>query len=209
MYSIAQSWEIRRSAAVLEVVTVLGLIMFQIWHAKIAGWWGLGLAASVIIGGWWARKETCHDLGFVSGRFILFPAAIFLGKIFVANVRLDRSGWRGIVLGLIGYFAWAWLQQAALNSFFAKRCQEIGLSTKQTACCAGIVAGAIHMPNTLLVPVSLIGATAATYLFLRMRHKNIYLLAIGHAVIAIALLHALPLSVHHHFVIGPKFWAVR
>jgi len=199
--------EALRWSVIPEVMAVVTLIMIQIWGSRSMGRLPIFTAAAIIIAGWFARKETCKELGLVNRWLMLIPAGILGGKFLAVNFPFDRNGLPGVALGLIGYFGWAWLQQLALNGFLVRRCAEAGMAPAVIACSAGITAGIIHLPNPLLVPVSCLGAGAASYLFLRMRRKNLYWLALGHAVIGVALLHAVPASFHHHFLIGPSFWS--
>ena len=195
--------------AIFELIAVPFLIMGQLWSGGVAEYWPIVFASAIVLAGWIARKESCAELGIIEARFVIIPGIILAGKFLMVSFAFDHDGFRGIFWGLVGYFGWAWLQQLLLNGFFVKRCREAGLGVALTACLAGLVSAMVHLPNPLLTPVAAVGGGAASYWFIRMRQKNLYLLALCHAVIAIALLHGTPVSWHHHFTVGSAFWRIR
>ncbi len=126
---------------------------------------------------------------------------------------------------LIEYFAFCVVQQVAINSMLMNRMLELfgvapddrgrplagrAFAVTNESCIApaavisGVIFGLLHWPNPLLVPITIAGGIAMTWLFARQR--NILPLAVGHAVLGMLVAWAFPLSWHHNMRVGPRFY---
>ena len=108
------------------------------------------------------------------------------------------------------YPIWALGQQLILNGYFADKI-DLALQGRysqnhsylETALFTGLLFSLIHLPNPVLMPVTLIGGILSVYFFYRT--QNIYLIAILHAALALSVKYSLPDSWHHNLRIGPGF----
>jgi hypothetical protein len=99
-----------------------------------------------------------------------------------------------------GYTIWALTQQLLLQGYFLIRLLRIIPSKALAVTTAGTVFALIHLPNPVLTPVTLLWGLAACFVFLKFR--NIYPLAIAHAIFGICVAITIPASVHHNMRVG-------
>ena len=121
---------------------------------------------------------------------------------FVFDTVRDVAAWR--VAGvLIGYCFWALFQQYLLNGYFANRLQASfdGKYPFLVAPMAGLMFAGAHVPNPLLMGVTLVGGTVAAFAY--QRHRNLFFLAFAHALIGTMLWLVVPDTVSHHLRVGP------
>jgi membrane protease YdiL (CAAX protease family) len=97
------------------------------------------------------------------------------------------------------------LQQVALNSFLTNRLLGYFESQWPAAILAGVLFGALHWPNPVLVPLTLVGGAAMAWLF--GRERNILPLAVGQAILGALVWWAFPLAWHHSMRVGPGYRA--
>jgi hypothetical protein len=105
----------------------------------------------------------------------------------------------------LGYLAFCLLQQVALNSFLTNRLLSYFERPWPAALMAGLVFAALHWPNPVLVPLTLVGGVVMSWLFAR--ERNILPLALGQAILGALIWWAFPLAWHHSMRVGPGFWA--
>jgi membrane protease YdiL (CAAX protease family) len=103
-----------------------------------------------------------------------------------------------------GYLAFCLLQQVALNSFLTNRLLGYFEKPWRAAVLAGVLFAALHWPNPVLVPLTLVGGTAMAWLFAR--ERNILPLALVQAVLGALVWWAFPLAWHHSMRVGPGYW---
>jgi len=196
----------------LEAGTVFVLLLSYIWffQARFHSSWiillGLVLASHVV------RRESPGALGLRTAGFtdcarrftipvlLVAAAGTILGFAFdtVRHVAL----WR--VAGVLaGYCVWALFQQYLLNGYFVNRLEASFRTRHQflVAPMAGAMFAAAHLPNTLLMSVTLVGGTVAAAAY--QRHRNLFFLAFAHAVIGTMIWFAVPDTVSHHLRVGP------
>lgn len=102
------------------------------------------------------------------------------------------------------YYPWALLQNLWMNGYFTNRLAKVfPEQPKLISVVVGALFAIIHWPNPVLAVATLIGGTMSAYFF--QRNRNLYWLALSHAVLAVSLLYFLPDSWHHHLRIGPGF----
>jgi hypothetical protein len=105
----------------------------------------------------------------------------------------------------VGYFAFCLLQQIGLQSLTMNRLLE-GLKSPQLAALAGgLLFGALHWPNPVLVPLTSVGGTVMCRLFAR--HRNILPLVLGQAIFGTLVWWAFPLAWHHSMRVGPGYYS--
>lgn len=101
------------------------------------------------------------------------------------------------------YFGNALWQQALINGYFYPRLEEGFRSEKKALLALGFLFGIVHLPNPVLVPVTMVGGIFCAYFFKRTR--NIYALIAAHAILAVSIMYFLPHSWHHHLTVGKAY----
>lgn len=99
-----------------------------------------------------------------------------------------------------GYTVWALAQQFLLQGYFLLRLMRILPTGTWAAVIAGTVFALAHLPNPILTPVTLLWGLIASLVFLRSR--NIFPLAIAHAIFGISLAVTIPPSLLHNMRVG-------
>ena len=128
----------------------------------------------------------------------------FLGLFFNENLKLNGDLFLEIGKGLMGYVFWALLQQIALNGFMVNRLRV--LNNPENICVvAGVLFMAIHAPNPVLMIATLVGGSMSAYYFI-VYNRNVYVLALAHALIAASIHYFLPEAWHYGLNIGPNYF---
>jgi hypothetical protein len=174
----------------------------------------LGMRADIFVP---AAKEAAVVQGALAAVILIIGLTRRASLILPPHYHLARA--------LLNYFAFCVVQQVAINSMLMNRMLELfGVAPKDrgrplaekafvathenriapAAILSGVIFGLMHWPNPLLVPVTIIGGIAMTWLFARQR--NILPLAIGHAVMGMLVAWAFPLAWHHNMRVGPRFY---
>jgi membrane protease YdiL (CAAX protease family) len=105
-----------------------------------------------------------------------------------------------------GYALWAFLQEFLLLSFILLRLLRLLPRRAAVLAAAGMFAFA-HLPNPILTPVTLVWGLAAGLLFLR--YRNLYTLALAHAIFGICIATTIPGPVTHHMKVGLGYLMYR
>jgi Type II CAAX prenyl endopeptidase Rce1-like len=106
-----------------------------------------------------------------------------------------------------GYAIFAFAQQFLLQAFFLLRLLRL-LPTRTTAVVVAASLFALaHLPNPILTPITFVWGLAACLLFLR--YRNIYPLAISHAILGISLAITIPGPIDHNMRVGLGYLTYR
>ena len=105
----------------------------------------------------------------------------------------------------LGYFAFCLLQQVALQSLTMNRLLRAFSNSNVAALVGGLLFAALHWPNPVLVPLTLVGGTAMCWLF--SRRRNILPLVLGQAILGALVFWAFPIAWHHSMRVGPGYYA--
>ena len=208
-FSPAQRTAVIHSRDFLELAGVFVLILLALWTPNplrsIAGI----LALLWIVLATLRLRQSAASLGLArSGlRQSLWVAGVAL--LLVAIMAWLSWQWNtlhGVFHGLSAwtgfwtYMFWALLQQFILQDFFLLRLLRL-LPTKTAAiAAAALLFAAVHIPNPLLLLLTLFWGAAACALFLR--YRNLYALAVAHGLLGICLAITVPNSVHHQMRVG-------
>ncbi|KAA6458752.1 CPBP family intramembrane metalloprotease [Acidobacteria bacterium AB60] len=198
-----------RSRAILDIVLAYGLILATIWSPRPFQQWIYLLAAAWIVVSTARSFPGWNALGFRTGGFwrsswviaaaILFAALATAAATRLHTLRQPVSG-RSWIMTFGGYVVWSFAQQFLLQSYFLHRFRQlIPSQTKAALAAAGIFAAA-HLPNPILVPVTLIWGLCACFVFLR--HRNLYPLAVTHAILGICVAVTVPGPLIHNMRVG-------
>ena len=202
-----------RSRDFLELVAVFTLIMVALWTPNpvrgISGW--VALALIVLFSLRSGQHIAALGMGLAGLRQSLWVVCVALAG--AATVVL--AGWRMHTLhpvlgalpawwGFWAYMIWALLQQFILQDFFLLRLLRL-LPSKTTAIAtAALLFAVVHLPNPLLMVLTLLWGAAACTLFLR--YRNLYTLGAAHGLLGLCLAIAVPNPIHHQMRVGRGYF---
>jgi membrane protease YdiL (CAAX protease family) len=204
----------RRIVGSFEITLVLLLILVQIRFIGEALSFFALLPLGVVVASWVLRKDSFESLGLAHFSFkgfarlwLLLAAGVIVVLIVGAygNPGFFRN--RGFPLGttlrFISYLIPALLQQVLLDGYFVNRVHSLTRNRISTTVFIGILFSIVHLPNPVLVVLTLYGGMISAYFFVKSR--NVYPLAVAHAALAAVAYCALPQAWHHGFRIGMQF----
>lgn len=174
--------------------TTIAVLLAMFWRS-FEGWTVMGLRATNFMRSLWVVGLA----SLLATAAVLF--AIRLNTLHVPDspVLFLKTYW--------GYAVWSFVQQILLLDFFLLRFLRL-LPGKKFAviATAGIFALA-HVPNPILAPLTLFWGVAACLLFLR--YRNLYPLAIAHAILGICIAITVPGPVSHNMRVGLGYLQYR
>lgn len=200
--------------AAMEAVGVFAACQFFLWrlswtHRKL---WFLILA--YLIFSVWRRRDSLYELGLRPSRDLGASRWMALGVLVAGvpilaygavhgQVRIMLPDWEAI-LQFLGYTWWCVLQQFALQSFMHNRLLDASRSRHFSSLMLGVIFGSLHLPNPVLTIATFVGGIAMGEVFAR--YRNIYLLALGQAIVSTVLFVSFPDAWHHRLRVGPGYF---
>jgi membrane protease YdiL (CAAX protease family) len=192
-----------------ELLIGYTLILAVIWTPRPLQHWlyftALGwFIVSMILSfeGW--KALGCCVAGFWRSSWVVGVALLMagIGTYFAAALHTlhhpgDPVQW---VRAFGGYTIWALLQQLLLQGYFLSRALRLIPNANVAALITGSVFAVAHLPNPILTPLTLIWGLTACLVFVRVR--NVYPLAIAHAIFGICVAITIPASVLHNMRVG-------
>lgn len=171
-----------------------------IWDAAAAAW----IAAAVIAGGRPARELGLGIKG-------LIPALRTITIALLAVAIIVLAGWDGGTLRPLygsrtpgvhsfGYATWALMQEFILNSFFYLGFERLLGNNRKAVAMTCLLFASAHLPNPFLVPATLVGGWFFVEMF--RRYRNLYPIAVAHAMLGLAIAMSVPDSILHHMRVG-------
>jgi membrane protease YdiL (CAAX protease family) len=205
----APSGERRVARDLFEVVFGYVLILSVIWtqrpmqkwlyYAAIA-WFVCSTVSS--FPGW--KAMGCSIVGFRRSLWVVGVALLMaLSSAALASYMHTLHHPAGPIAWVTtfgGYTIWALVQQFLLQGYFLLRLTRLLNSCTWAAVIAGTVFAVAHLPNPILTPVTLLWGLIASFVFLRSR--NIFPLAIAHAIFGISLAVTIPAATLHNMRVG-------
>ena len=193
----------------LELLIGYGLILSVIWSPRplqhwlyfiALGWFIIAIALS--FESW--KAMGCCVAGFWRSSWVV---AVALGMAAVATFfassyhTLHHPGSPGQwVKSFGGYTIWALIQQLLLQGYFLARLLRVLPSTNLAAGVTASVFAVAHLPNPILTPLTLIWGLTACLVFIKSR--NVYPLAIAHAIFGICVAITIPAATIHNMRVG-------
>ncbi len=211
--------ERRRLAAVLEVMALTALVLSYIW-----GWQGtfpgsgpfmVTLYFGIGIVGHLRRGESPRQIGF---RLDNWPAALrdaviavgIASCLFLAiGAALDTwhfPSFGRTMAALPWMIAWGTAQQYGLVCILYQRLLEILQGPRAATLGAALLFALFHLPNPLLVAVTLVAGAVSCTLY--RRAPNVLVLGIAHAAVSFVVASSLPASMTHRMHVGPGYFEV-
>jgi membrane protease YdiL (CAAX protease family) len=194
---------------VAELFVGYALILAAIWTPRPLQHWLYFIAL-----GWFAVSITlsfeswkamgCCVAGFWRSSWIVGVALILAAVATWLAATLHTLHHPGEpvrwVLTFGAYAIWALFQQLLLQGYFLARALRFIPNANAAALLAASVFALAHLPNPVLTPLTLIWGLTACLLFIRWR--NVYPLAIAHAVFGICVAITVPASILHNMRVG-------
>jgi membrane protease YdiL (CAAX protease family) len=92
------------------------------------------------------------------------------------------------------------MQQFILQIYVLLRLLRLGMNRTPAIALAAVLFAAAHIPNPVLITLTLIWGAVSCLLFLR--YRNLYTLALAHGILGMTLAVTLPNHINHHMRVG-------
>ncbi|MFZ0747136.1 MAG: CPBP family intramembrane glutamic endopeptidase [Terracidiphilus sp.] len=206
----------RRARDICDVLIGYGLILLAIWTPRpeqrwfywaAVAWFVVSIASSHPV-----RKELgFHIAGFWRSLWVVGVAAMLAAGATVLASDLHTlhhpTGIAQWVTTFGGYAVWSLMQQFLMQEYFLLRLLRLLPSPTWAATTAAGIFALAHLPNPILTPVTLLWGFTACLIFLKFR--NIYPLAIAHAIFGICIAITIPGPVVHNMRVGLGYLRYR
>jgi membrane protease YdiL (CAAX protease family) len=117
---------------------------------------------------------------------------------------MHTLNWPGGILPFarryLGYAIWSVFQQILLQGLFLKRLLQLTRRPWVAALSAAVLFSVAHLPNPILTATTLVWGLSACLIFLR--YRNLYPLALAHAIFGITLAMTVPGTITHNMRVG-------
>jgi hypothetical protein len=200
--------------AAVEVAVMFALMMLFIW--KLRALWPL---AWVPVVGLIAisnaqHGETPKTLGL---SWQTFGSGLRPGLLIIATVSglalvlalifgTLRTVAVGPALGGIAlYCFWGLFQQYLLNGFFVTRLRQLPWPRHAPQAVAAGLFSLLHLPNPLLMAITLLGGFLGAEFYLR--YRNLLFLGLAHGILGTIVFLVFPDAISHHLRVGPGYIA--
>jgi hypothetical protein len=197
----------------LEVVVVYAGILTYIWRWQFTyphAWmvlWGVILVSHLL------HRDTFRSLGLsFHGMRANAQMVLPIALAFYVPLLIFGFAWHTLTFlplnphaaaSLLGYGSWCAFQQYLAQSYFHNRLMEAVRSRHLSSLLVGIIFGAAHIPN----PILMVATTVAGFVFAEIfaRHRNIWPIALAQAVGGLLLAAVSPASLIHNMRVGPGY----
>jgi len=207
-----------RLAAPVEVIGIFAACQLFLWkYSQVyrRGWLLilLFLLASLLLRRPSAAKlgiSFCHGWGAL--RWMVPGVVLPVAPLLIYGAREGRIGLLRpdllAVMQFLTYLGWCALQQFALQSYLHNRLLDAVPNRHLTSAMTAVMFGSLHLPNPVLTVATLAGGVLLGEIFTR--HRNIWVLALGQALVSTVILVSLPDAWHHRLRVGPGYdwWEV-
>jgi hypothetical protein len=207
--STADPEESERRALWRQVLLVYGALEGALWTAGVAQGFFMVLTVALTISWTFSRRHPWPDLGLqpasIRRGWWIAPIGAAVGGLILLGawhwhtLRLPAAGpsvYLGVALSLI----WAFIQQFLAQSFFFLHFERLLRSGRRAVLATALLFSSAHIPNPVLVPVTLVGGLILSEMF--RRNRTLYTLAVAHALVALSLAVSVPETVLHDMRVG-------
>jgi membrane protease YdiL (CAAX protease family) len=191
---------------ILAVIWTPRPLQRWLYWAAIA-WFVYSIASS--FPGW--RAMGCRAAGFWRTMWVVGAALVLAGAaaMFASSLHTlhHPSGLLQWILAFGGYSIWSLAQQFLLQGYFLSRLVRLVPNATLAAVTAAVIFSAAHLPNPILTLLTLCWGLAASLVFLKTR--NIWPLAIAHAIFGISVAITVPATTLHNMRVGLGYLRYR
>jgi hypothetical protein len=208
----SQSTERSRLRTLIETLVPYGLILLVIWTPR--PWqrylWWVAAASVVIVAcisfdGLRALGLRLTNFGrslWIVGLALLLAGAAVLVAARLHTLRLPPTP-LAFVATYCAYAVWSGVQQFLLQGIFLQRILRLIPNSTRAAFAASLLFAIAHLPSAVLAPITLIWGFVACLIFLR--YRNLYSLALAHAILGITVAITVPGPVDHNMRVGLSY----
>src|ERR1700733_29057 len=206
----------RRRRDLLELSVGYGLILVALWTPR--QWQKFPSLAALI----WIVLVTF--LSFEGWRAMGLGVSRLPRSIWVVGVSMGLAALAGLLASKLhtlhlpggptmilrrywAYTIWAFLQEFILLDFVLLRLFRVLPNRKLAGLLTAALFATAHLPNPILTPVTLIWGFAACLLFLE--YRNVYTMAMTHAILGICVAVTIPGPVDHNMRVGLGYLTYR
>lgn len=199
----------RRRRDIAEIAVAYGLILAVIWTPRpwqsYLWWLAVIIVAFLSARSFQGRQAAgLRATNFLRSFWVVGVALVFAAVAVIISLRLHTLRFSGGPLLFVetywAYAVWSGVQQFLMQCFFLRRFLRV-LPTPWHAVFAATTLFAIaHLPNPFLTSVTIVWGMAACLIFLR--YRNLWTLALAHAIFGITIAVAIPGPVHHNMRVG-------
>ncbi len=193
----------------LEIFIPYALILGVIWTPRPIQTWLWIIAAVVVVlitvFSWpgldavgLRRKNFLRSLWIVGAAMVAATMAVALAGHLRTLYLHGGPVW--LVENYWAYAIWSFAQQFLLQCFFLVRLLRLIPRKWLAALAAAAMFSAAHIPSLVLIPATIVWGFAACLLFIR--YRNLYPLAIAHAILGITIAITIPGAVDHNMRVG-------
>jgi membrane protease YdiL (CAAX protease family) len=200
-----------RLRALLELISAYGLILAVIWTPMPAQRILYWLAVAVVICITVLSRETLSSLGLAPTEtlrpFWIVGAAVVLALLAVMVARqlgtlhgLPRIGHLSARTRVVGYLIWSFVQEFLVQVFVLTRLIRLIPRRSLAIAAAALLFAIAHIPNPVLIWLTLVWGFVACPFFLR--YRNLYVLGLAHGILGLCVAVTVPDALHHHMRVG-------
>jgi membrane protease YdiL (CAAX protease family) len=193
----------------VEVVLAYGLILLVIWTPRpwqsllwVVASCGLLVLTFASFKGFAAmgmRRENFWRSLWIAGAALAIAGAAMGVAAYKHTLKLP-AGPLAFLGTYCAYTIWAGVQQFLLQGFFLPRFLRLIANPRLAVLAAAVLFALAHVPSVFLVPLTFVWGLAACLLFLY--YRNLYPLAIAHAILGITVAMTIPGPVDHNMRVG-------
>jgi membrane protease YdiL (CAAX protease family) len=199
-----------------EIALAYGLIMLVIWTPR--PWqrylWMIAAVAIVVIlcvsfdglSAMGLRRTNFWRSLWIVGVALLIAGIAVVVAAKVHTLRLPH-GALAFIRTYCAYAVWSGVQQFLLQSVFLLRFLRLISNPRLAAFTAAALFATAHLPSPILTPATFVWGFAACLLFLR--YRNLYPLALAHAILGITIAITIPGPVDHNMRVGLGYLTYR
>lgn len=205
-----------RRRDVVELAVGYGLILLALWsplpRQRWIDWvalvWVLLVTALSFDG---LTANGLRERGFLPSLWVV-GAALLLTAIVVALAAVFHTlnaphHIEFFVRRYWAYAIWSLLQEFLLLDFFLRRLLRLLGSRSAAIAMAAALFTLAHLPNPILMPLTLLWGLIACALFLR--YRNLYTLGMAHAIFGICIAITIPAQADHNMRVGLGYLTYR
>jgi hypothetical protein len=198
-----------RGRDLAEIAIAYALILVVIWTPRPWQRYLWVLAAAAVVYLTYISIESLRAMGLRTANFwrSFWIVGAALAVAAVAAVAAAQLGTLRLPNGILAFFAtycayavWSGVQEFLLQGFFLLRFLRAIPDSRLAILTAAALFAAAHLPNPILTPITFLWAIAACLLFVR--YRNVYPLALAHAILGIAVAVTIPGPVDHNMRVG-------